>query len=112
MRMLSESVYHVQAPASASGEPGALPQWRLDDLYESMDSPRFAADLERAQREAKAFAEDWRGKLAAIASESGAGETLAEAVKGYEALQDLIGRVMSYASLIYASDTSDAARAK
>ena len=33
-------------------------------------------------------------------------------VRGYEALQDLIGRVMSYASLLYASDTSDAARAK
>ena len=29
-----------------------------------MDSLRFAADLERA-REAKAFAERWRGKLAA-----------------------------------------------
>ena len=41
-----------------------------------------------------------------------AGERLAEAVRGYEALQDLIGRVMSYASLLYACDTSDAARAK
>ncbi len=37
---------------------------------------------------------------------------LAEAVTAYEALQDLIGRVMSYASLLYASDTSDTARAK
>ena len=27
---------------------GALPEWRLQDLYEDMDSPRFAADLERA----------------------------------------------------------------
>ena len=32
--------------------------------------------------------------------------------EAYEALQDLIGRVMSYASLLYASDTSDPARAK
>jgi hypothetical protein len=32
-------------------------------LYEDMDSPRFAADLERAEREAKLFAETWRGKL-------------------------------------------------
>jgi oligoendopeptidase F len=111
MIMLSRSVYAAQAPASA-GELGALPQWRLDDLYESMDSPRFAADLERAQREARVFAESWRGKLATIASSPGAGVRLAEAVMSYEALQDLIGRVMSYASLLYASDTSDAARAK
>ena len=53
-------------------------------------------------------AANWR----AIADSAEAGERLAEAVKGYEALQDLIGRVMSYASLLYASDTSDAARAK
>ena len=74
-----------------------------------MDSPRFAADLERAQAEAKAFAETWRGKLAAIAADArAAARRLAEAVRAYEALQDLIGRVMSYASLLYASDTSDA----
>ena len=77
-----------------------------------MDSPRFAADLERARTEAKAFAERWRGKLAAIVASPGAGDTLADAVRSYEALQDLVGRVMSYASLLYASDTSDAARAK
>src|SRR5271165_1382906 len=112
MRMFSDFVYSAQAPAPAATELGALPQWRLDDLYESMDSPRFAADLERAQRESKAFAATWRGTLAAIAASPAAGEKLAEAVKSYEALQDLIGRVMSYASLLYASDTSDAARAK
>src|SRR5271165_2608303 len=112
MRMFSDFVYSAQASAPAATELGALPQWRLDDLYESMDSPRFAADLERAQREAKAFAESWRGKLAATAASPEAGEKLAEAVQGYEALQDLIGRVMSYASLLYAGDTSDAARAK
>ncbi len=33
-------------------------------------------------------------------------------MRGYEGLQDLVGRVMSYASLLYASDTSDPARAK
>ena len=33
-------------------------------------------------------------------------------MRAYEALQDLVGRVMSYASLLYASDTSDPARAK
>jgi oligoendopeptidase F len=112
MRSLFQSVYAAQAPTSSGSELGALPQWRLDDLYESMDSPRFAADLGRAQREAKAFAERWRGALAATLASPDAGDTLAEAVRGYEALQDLIGRVMSYASLLYASDTSDSARAK
>jgi oligoendopeptidase F len=112
MRSLSPSTDAAGAQTQDAGELGALPQWRLDDLYESMDSPRFAADLERAQHEAKAFADTWRGKLAGVVAEADAGEKLAAAVKAYEALQDLIGRVMSYASLLYASDTSDSARAK
>ncbi len=57
MRRYSDSVYAIPAPASVAEGLGALPQWRLEDLYEGMDSPRFAADLERAGREAKAFAE-------------------------------------------------------
>ena len=112
MTMLFDSVRAAMAPSPVSDGLGALPQWRLEDLYESMGSPHFADDLERARREAKEFAAAWRSKLAAIADSAEAGERLAEAVKGYEALQDLIGRVMSYASLLYASDTSDAARAK
>jgi oligoendopeptidase F len=112
MTALFDPLRAAHAPSHLSAELGSLPQWRLQDLYDSMDSPRFAADLERAQREAKLFSEQWRGKLALIAETENGGERLAEAVKAYEALQDLIGRVMSYASLLYASDTSDAARAK
>ena len=89
-----------------------MPQWRLDDLYEGMDSPRFAADLERARQEAKRFADTYHGKLAELADPPEGGETLAASVSAYESLQDLTGRVMAYASLLYASDTSDAARAK
>ena len=74
--------------------------------------PRFAADLQRAEQEAKSFAEAYRGKIAEIAAKPDAGETLAVAVKAYESLQDLTGRIMAYASLLYASDTSNPAIAK
>ena len=47
-----------------------------------------------------------------LAKGAEAGERLGEAVRAYEAMQDLIGRIMSYASLLYAGDTSDPARAK
>jgi oligoendopeptidase F len=112
MTMLFDSDRAAAAHASDAGPLGSLPQWRLEDLYESMDSPRFAADMARSESEAKAFAEAWRGKLGTIADSPEAGSRLAEAVRGYEALQDLVGRVMSYASLLYASDTSDTTRAK
>ena len=100
------------SPPPAPPDLGALPEWRLQDLYEGMDSPRFAADLERAEQEAKLFAQAYGGKIAEIAAKPDAGETLAVAVKAYESLQDLIGRIMAYASLLYASDTSNPGNAK
>jgi oligoendopeptidase F len=109
--MTASSNLAREAPASPA-DLGSLPEWRLEDLYDNMDSPRFAADLESAQKDSGLFAETWRGKLAAIAASADGGVRLAEAVRTYEALQDRVGRLMSYASLIYASDTSDPARAK
>jgi oligoendopeptidase F len=44
------------AQAASAVALGPLPEWRLDDLYDGMDSPRFAADLDRAASEAKRFA--------------------------------------------------------
>src|SRR6201999_2243212 len=41
-----------------------------------------------------------------------AGAELGGAIRAYEAIQDLTGRIMSYAGLVYAGDTSDPARAK
>ena len=108
-------VFSPEAALSASPAPldlGKLPEWRLQHLYEGMDSPRFAADLECAEQEAKSFAEAYRGKIADLAAKPDAGETLAIAVKAYESLQDLTGRIMAYASLLYASDTSNPGNAK
>ncbi len=34
---------------------GALPEWNLEDLYPSMDSPAFASDLAKAAAECKSL---------------------------------------------------------
>jgi oligoendopeptidase F len=98
-----------QSPAPV--DLGALPEWRLDDLYAAPDDPAFANDLARAEAECKAFSEAYRGKIEELAEDQ-SGEKLAEAVERYEALEELLGRIMSYAGLLYAEDTSDPARGK
>ncbi|HTJ02490.1 MAG TPA: M3 family oligoendopeptidase, partial [Methylovirgula sp.] len=90
---------------------GDLPEWNLADLYPSMESPAFAADLAKAEAECAGFAADYRGRLDELASKNN-GAGLLEAIKRYEALDDLLGRIMSYAGLLYNGDTSDPVRAK
>jgi oligoendopeptidase F len=105
-------VRQAAVAGAAAPDLGSLPEWRLDDLYSGMDSPVFADDLQRAARDAKAFSEAYDGKLESMLTQSAAGEKLGAAVRTYEAIQDLVGRVMSYAGLVYAGDTSDPLRAK
>ena len=109
---LRPPLYSLAESAASAADLGPLPQWRLEDLYPGMSSAEFAADLTRAAAEAESFAAAHQGRLAAILDESDAGATLTAIVRDYEALQDLMGRLMSYASLIYAGDTSDPARGK
>ena len=59
--------------------------------------------------ECKAFAEEYRGKLASLAAQDFAdpqSHLLTQAVRRYEALDDLTGKIGSYASLVYSGDTS------
>src|SRR5450432_2048848 len=82
----------VRAEMGRESELSALPEWRLTDLYSGMDAPRFAADLRSAAEQAKKFSEDYRGKLNSLVKGPGGAEALAEAVRRYEAIQDLVGR--------------------
>lgn len=103
---------HAAHAVGAAEALGALPEWDLTHLYPAMDSPAFAADVERAAAEARRFAGLYRGKLAALAARDDASAALTEAVKAYERLEDLVGKIMSYAGLVYSGDTTDPQRAK
>ncbi|HEX2942580.1 MAG TPA: M3 family oligoendopeptidase [Rhodopila sp.] len=82
----------------------ALPAWDLSDLYPSPDSPSVAEDLGRADQSAKAFAQAYTGKLAAMS-----GGALAIAIAEYERIQEILGRVASYAQLLFAEDSTQPA---
>jgi oligoendopeptidase F len=99
------------APARKSKQ-GALPEWNLADLYSAIDDPAIKRDLERVDADCVAFEEAYKGKLADMARASVPGAALAEAVRRYEAIDDLMGRLGSYAGLVHAGDTVDPARTK
>jgi oligoendopeptidase F len=105
------SARRAAKPRSA-GRLGALPEWNLADLYAGIDDPQVKRDLDRADTESLAFEEAYKGKLAALAERADAGAALAEAVRRFEALDDVLGRLTSYAGLVHAGNTVDPARAK
>ena len=90
----------------------ALPEWNLNDLYPGLDSPEIKRDLERADSDCLAFEKEFKGKLAQLAAGDDAGRALADAIRRYEAIDDRLGRLMSYASLVYAGNTTDPLHAK
>jgi len=91
---------------------GALPEWNLADLYSGLDDPAIKRDLDRVDDECVAFEEAYKGKLAGLAGTTGGGASLAAAVRRYEAIDDRMGRLGSYAGLVHAGNTVDPARTK
>jgi oligoendopeptidase F len=84
-----------------------LPAWDLGDLYPGPDSPEVEAELSAALAEAQAFEAAHTGKL-----EKMSGRALAAAIGGYERIEERLGRIMSYAQLLFSGDSTDAARGK
>jgi oligoendopeptidase F len=89
-----------------------LPEWNLADLYSGIDAPEVARDLDRMDAACNAFEQDFKGKLAEETAREGGGAWLATAVKRYEAIEDLAGRLGAYAGLVHAGDSVDAAISK
>src|SRR6476469_1047476 len=91
--------------ASAKSKTGKLPEWNLADLYSGIGAEEITRDLQKMDADCAVFETDYKGRLAErIAGEDG-GRWLAEAVRRYEAIDDLAGRLGSYAGLVQAGDS-------
>ncbi len=80
----------------------SLPTWNLADLYAGPDAPEVERDLKSAAAKAAAFRQRYEGKLAALT-----GAEFLEAILAYETISESLGRVSSYAQLLYSGDMSN-----
>jgi len=106
--------YSSQETASRQDneELGALPEWQLDDLYEAQDSVELVSDLAWAEEQCESFHETYAGKLGDLLAGGDASQALYDAIAAYEQIDDRLGRIMAYAFLQYATQTSDQTGAK
>ena len=96
------------ANASAGGRDlGKLPEWDLSDLYAGEDAPELKRDLDWLEEACASFAADYEGKLADLDARG-----LLDCVLRNEKINQVAGRIMSFAGLRYYQLTTDAGRAK
>lgn len=79
-----------------------LPTWNLADLYAGPDAPEIERDLKVAAAKAGEFHKRYQGKLAGLS-----GADFLEAILAYEAIAEILGRLGSYAQLLYSGDMSN-----
>ncbi|MGH6642288.1 MAG: M3 family oligoendopeptidase, partial [Bradyrhizobium sp.] len=102
----------VRKAKAAKSKAGKLPEWNLSDLYSGIDAAEVGRDLQKMDADCAAFETDYKGKLAEHVAKDDGGQWLAEAVRRYEAIDDLAGRLGSYAGLVHAGDSVDPAISK
>ncbi|CTQ48684.1 M3 family oligoendopeptidase [Jannaschia donghaensis] len=92
----------------AGGEPlGDLPEWDLTDLYAGEDAPELTRDMAWLETECAAFAADYEGKLADLSADE-----MLRCIQRNEKIDEIAGRIMSFAGLRYYQVTTDGDRAK
>ena len=84
-------------------DTSSLPQWNLTDLYDAMDCPALDQDYVRLDNLAQDFIENYKGKLATLNTEE-----ILNSVNQYEVMEEIMGRIMSYAGLLHAGNVIDA----
>ena len=84
-----------------------LPSWNLADLYPGPDSPGLEADFAAATTAAQAFATRWTGRLA-----TASGADIAAAIGEFERIDEILGRLLTYAQLLFAADATNATIAR
>jgi oligoendopeptidase F len=97
-------IFDIAAERGEAATPADLPRWDLSDLYASPDDPRIEADLKAGDVRARAFSDAWKGRLAGATPAQ-----LAEAIGEYERIDEDLGRIASYAQLLFAANTADPA---
>ena len=95
-----------------NADPGSsqiknLPKWNLDDLYSSENDKNLTRDLKWLDKECTKFENDFKNKLSKLSAQN-----FLKCILRYEKIQNISGRIMSFAGLRYYQSTTDPKRAK
>lgn len=104
---IQSSQITFDAHDTSGGDFGDLPNWNLSDLYPTTDGKEISTDLENLEKNCGSFAADYQGQLDGLTSDG-----LLNCIERYEDIQNIAGRIMSFAGLRYYQNTTDSERSK
>lgn len=78
-------------------------QWDLNDLYDSIDDTELRKDREWVKDRADEFRSSYKGKIAGLEAAA-----FKKMLQEYEDIIEVIGKIGSYAHLIWSTDTNNA----
>jgi len=79
-------------------------KWNLNDLYKGLSDKRIEADLKRIHLNSKKFEKKYRNK---IKSNNLTANILLKALKEIEKISEGLGKILSFAYLLFAGDTKN-----
>lgn len=91
----------MKSASETHSDISSLPEWDLSDLYSSINDPSIEKELSQAKELSCTFAKQYEGTIQSIS-----GNELLQAIQAYETMEDLLGKLASYAQLVYAADMS------
>ena len=91
-----------EARGTIVAELGELPRWNLSDLYAGPECKELQSDIADARDRARALSESYAGKVALLD-----GALLGQLIANYETVQEILGRLTSYAYLRYCTNMED-----
>ena len=91
-----------EAQGTTVAELGELPRWNLSDLYAGPECKELQSDIADARDRARSLSESHAGKIASLD-----GAVLGQLIADYETVQEILGRLTSYAYLRYCTNMED-----
>ncbi len=79
-----------------------LPTWDLTDLYLEINSKEVKEDINKASNLGDSFVKNYKNKVGEIS-----GDKLADLIKKYEEIQEILGKLSTFSYLNYAADMSN-----
>ena len=96
---------HTEAMADEGVDLGVMPEWDLSDLYTSENTLKITADMKTVEELCVQFNQNYKDQLAKLDASG-----LLQAIKAYETIETIGGRLASFAGLRYYQKTTDVER--